>query len=137
MANCDTFTSDLEITLDCVEDESYIKYLSEKYLPKFCGEDYDRYIERLNRAIFTSEVSENLKISSGILNYKNSNIDFKSKKSPEFINDVNGLGQNLEEFKRELVVESIKTSKVGILISQNELDNLVFEILTHESIDSL
>ena len=85
----------------------YLRDNSEAFLPLEPREDYEAYLSRVNRSVFSPYTQRLIRAATGLILRKPISITGAPYWTEEFAKDVDGCGSDLDEYARRLILCSL------------------------------
>ena len=85
----------------------YLRDNSEAFLPLEPREDYEAYLSRVNRSVFSPYTQRLIRAATGLILRKPISITGDPYWTEEFAKDVDGCGSDLDEYARRLILCSL------------------------------
>ena len=82
----------------------YLRENSEAFLPLEPREDYDAYLSRVNRSVFSPYTQRLVRAATGLILRKPITVIGDPYWTDVFVNDVDGCGSDLDEYARRLLI---------------------------------
>ena len=105
-----------EIMKAVSEGTDYLRTNSEAFLPLEPREDYDAYLARVNRAVFSPFTQRLIRAATGLVLRKPITLDGDPYWTEMFKADVDGCGSDLDEYARRLLMCSLTYGQSHILV---------------------
>ena len=105
-----------EIMKAVSEGTEYLRENSEAFLPLEPREDYDAYLARVNRAVFSPFTQRLIRAASGLVLRKPISLIGDPYWTEMFKADVDGCGSDLDEYARRLLMCSLTYGQSHILV---------------------
>jgi len=94
----------------------YLRDNSEAFLPLEPREDYEAYLSRVNRAVFSPYTQRLIRAATGLIMRKPITLIGDSYWTDIFAKDVDGCGSDLDEYARRVLVCSLTYGQSHILV---------------------
>ena len=105
-----------EIMKAVTEGTEYLRENSEAFLPLEPREDYDAYLARVNRAVFSPFTQRLIRAATGLVLRKPISLIGDPYWTDMFKMDVDGCGSDLDEYARRLLMCSLTYGQSHILV---------------------
>jgi hypothetical protein len=105
-----------EIMRAVTEGTEYLRENSEAFLPLEPREDYDAYLARVNRAVFSPFTQRLIRAATGLVLRKPISLIGDPYWTEMFKKDVDGCGSDLDEYARRLLMCSLTYGQSHILV---------------------
>ena len=105
-----------EIMRAVTEGTEYLRENSEAFLPLEPREDYDAYLARVNRAVFSPFTQRLIRAATGLVLRKPISLIGDPYWTEMFKMDVDGCGSDLDEYARRLLMCSLTYGQSHILV---------------------
>jgi len=105
-----------EIMKAVTEGTEYLRENSEAFLPLEPREDYDAYLARVNRAVFSPFTQRLIRAATGLVLRKPISLIGDPYWTEMFKQDVDGCGSDLDEYARRLLMCSLTYGQSHILV---------------------
>jgi hypothetical protein len=105
-----------EIMRAVTEGTEYLRENSEAFLPLEPREDYDAYLARVNRAVFSPFTQRLIRAATGLVLRKPISLIGDPYWTDMFKADVDGCGSDLDEYARRLLMCSLTYGQSHILV---------------------
>jgi len=105
-----------EIMKAVTEGTEYLRENSEAFLPLEPREDYDAYLARVNRAVFSPFTQRLIRAATGLVLRKPISLIGDPYWTEMFKMDVDGCGSDLDEYARRLLMCSLTYGQSHILV---------------------
>jgi len=105
-----------EIMKAVTEGTEYLRENSEAFLPLEPREDYDAYLARVNRAVFSPFTQRLIRAATGLVLRKPISLIGDPYWTEMFKADVDGCGSDLDEYARRLLMCSLTYGQSHILV---------------------
>jgi len=105
-----------EIMRAVTEGTEYLRENSEAFLPLEPREDYDAYLARVNRAVFSPFTQRLIRAATGLVLRKPISLTGDPYWTEMFKMDVDGCGSDLDEYARRLLMCSLTYGQSHILV---------------------
>ena len=105
-----------EIMKAVSEGTDYLRTNSEAFLPLEPREDYDAYLARVNRAVFSPFTQRLIRAATGLVLRKPITLNGDPYWTEMFKADVDGCGSDLDEYARRLLMCSLTYGQSHILV---------------------
>ena len=105
-----------EIMKAVTEGTEYLRENSEAFLPLEPREDYDAYLARVNRAVFSPFTQRLIRAATGLVLRKPISLIGDPYWTETFAKDVDGCGSDLDEYARRLLMCSLTYGQSHILV---------------------
>jgi len=105
-----------EIMKAVSEGTDYLRTNSEAFLPLEPREDYDAYLARVNRAVFSPFTQRLIRAATGLVLRKPITLDGDPYWTEMFKADVDGCGSDLDEYARRLLMCSLTYGQSHVLV---------------------
>ena len=105
-----------EIMKAVSEGTEYLRENSEAFLPLEPREDYDAYLARVNRAVFSPFTQRLIRAATGLVLRKPITLTGDPYWTEMFKADVDGCGSDLDEYARRLLMCSLTYGQSHILV---------------------
>jgi len=105
-----------EIMRAVTEGTEYLRENSEAFLPLEPREDYDAYLARVNRAVFSPFTQRLIRAATGLVLRKPISLIGDPYWTEMFKADVDGCGSDLDEYARRLLMCSLTYGQSHILV---------------------
>ena len=105
-----------EIMKAVTEGTEYLRENSEAFLPLEPREDYDAYLARVNRAVFSPFTQRLIRAATGLVLRKPITLTGDPYWTEMFKMDVDGCGSDLDEYARRLLMCSLTYGQSHILV---------------------
>jgi hypothetical protein len=97
-------TKSWEIMKAVTNGTEYLRENSEAFLPLEPREDYDAYLSRVNRAVFSPYTQRLVRAATGLILRKPITVIGDPYWTDVFVKDVDGCGSDLDEYARRLLI---------------------------------
>ena len=97
-------TKSWEIMKAVTNGTEYLRDNSEAFLPLEPREDYDAYLSRVNRAVFSPYTQRLVRAATGLILRKPITVIGDPYWTDVFVKDVDGCGSDLDEYARRLLI---------------------------------
>ena len=94
----------------------YLRDNSEAFLPLEPREDYEAYLSRVNRAVFSPYTQRLIRAATGLIMRKPITLIGDSYWTDVFAKDVDGCGSDLDEYARRVLICSLTYGQSHILV---------------------
>ena len=94
----------------------YLRDNSEAFLPLEPREDYEAYLSRVNRAVFSPYTQRLIRAATGLIMRKPITLIGDSYWTDIFAKDVDGCGSDLDEYARRVLICSLTYGQSHILV---------------------
>ena len=94
----------------------YLRDNSEAFLPLEPREDYEAYLSRVNRAVFSPYTQRLIRAATGLIMRKPITLIGDSYWTDVFAKDVDGCGSDLDEYARRILICSLTYGQSHILV---------------------
>jgi len=94
----------------------YLRDNSEAFLPLEPREDYEAYLSRVNRAVFSPYTQRLIRAATGLIMRKPITLIGDSYWTDVFSKDVDGCGSDLDEYARRVLICSLTYGQSHILV---------------------
>ncbi len=94
----------------------YLRDNSEAFLPLEPREDYEAYLSRVNRAVFSPYTQRLIRAATGLILRKPISITGDPYWTDIFAQDVDGCGSDLDEYARRLLICSLTYGHSHVLV---------------------
>ena len=105
-----------EIMKAVTEGTDYLRTNSESFLPLEPREDYDAYLARVNRAVFSPFTQRLIRAATGLVLRKPITLTGDPYWTDTFKMDVDGCGSDLDEYARRVLMCSLTYGQSHILV---------------------
>ena len=105
-----------EIMKAVTEGTEYLRENSEAFLPLEPREDYDAYLARVNRAVFSPFTQRLIRAATGLVLRKPITLNGDPYWTEMFKMDVDGCGSDLDEYARRILMCSLTYGQSHILV---------------------
>ena len=105
-----------EIMKAVTEGTEYLRENSEAFLPLEPREDYDAYLARVNRAVFSPFTQRLIRAATGLVLRKPITLNGDPYWTDTFKMDVDGCGSDLDEYARRVLMCSLTYGQSHILV---------------------
>ena len=94
----------------------YLRDNSRAFLPLEPREDYEAYLSRVNRAVFSPYTQRLLRAATGLILRKPITVIGDPYWTESFVKDVDGCGSDLDEYARRLIMSSLTYGQSHLLV---------------------
>jgi len=94
----------------------YLRDNSQAFLPLEPREDYEAYLSRVNRSVFSPYTQRLIRAATGLILRKPISIIGDPYWTDEFVKDVDGCGSDLDEYARRLILCSLTYGQSHTLV---------------------
>ena len=105
-----------EIMKAVTEGTEYLRENSEAFLPLEPREDYDAYLARVNRAVFSPFTQRLIRAATGLVLRKPITLTGDPYWTEMFKMDVDGCGSDLDEYARRILMCSLTYGQSHVLV---------------------